>query len=119
MAISKEQEEKAKEQFYEDIKDIKEQDVAHAAEKGSAAFAKLDKNPPGALSKFWGDIKLMISLITDYAKGEYREVPWKIIAAITGAIVYFVSPIDVIRSEERRVGKECVSTCSSGWSPYH
>src|SRR3546814_14040293 len=22
------------------------------------------------------------------------------------------------RSEERRVGKECVSTCSSGWSPY-
>src|SRR3546814_18564799 len=23
------------------------------------------------------------------------------------------------RSEERRVGKECVSRCSSGWSPYH
>src|SRR3546814_20244030 len=24
-----------------------------------------------------------------------------------------------VRSEERRVGKECVSTCSSRWSPYH
>src|SRR3546814_12349632 len=24
-----------------------------------------------------------------------------------------------IRSEERRVGKECVGTCSSRWSPYH
>src|SRR3546814_11656994 len=24
-----------------------------------------------------------------------------------------------IRSEERRVGKECVSTCRSRWSPYH
>src|SRR3546814_16109948 len=23
------------------------------------------------------------------------------------------------RSEERRVGKECVSTCRSGWSPYN
>src|SRR3546814_2743099 len=23
------------------------------------------------------------------------------------------------RSEERRVGKECVSTCRSRWSPYH
>src|SRR3546814_14762918 len=23
------------------------------------------------------------------------------------------------RSEERRVGKECVSTCSARWSPYH
>src|SRR3546814_1018821 len=36
-------------------------------------------------------------------------------------------PIDVlcrwdggtVRSEERRVGKECVSTCRSRWSPYH
>src|SRR3546814_15489406 len=25
----------------------------------------------------------------------------------------------VNRSEERRVGKECVSTCRSRWSPYH
>src|SRR3546814_13168401 len=25
----------------------------------------------------------------------------------------------VSRSEERRVGKECVSTCRSRWSPYH
>src|SRR3546814_20457773 len=25
----------------------------------------------------------------------------------------------VTRSEERRVGKECVSTCRSRWSPYH
>src|SRR3546814_11600879 len=26
---------------------------------------------------------------------------------------------DMNRSEERRVGKECVSTCRSRWSPYH
>src|SRR3546814_10303823 len=26
---------------------------------------------------------------------------------------------DPDRSEERRVGKECVSTCRSRWSPYH
>src|SRR3546814_15525915 len=24
-----------------------------------------------------------------------------------------------LRSEERRVGKECISTCRIGWSPYH
>src|SRR3546814_13614279 len=28
-------------------------------------------------------------------------------------------PSILIRSEERRVGKECVSTCRSRWSPYH
>src|SRR3546814_12537552 len=26
---------------------------------------------------------------------------------------------DLFRSEERRVGKECVSTCRSRWSPYN
>src|SRR3546814_12890286 len=25
----------------------------------------------------------------------------------------------IVRSEERRVGKECVSTCRSRWSPYY
>src|SRR3546814_20629792 len=28
-------------------------------------------------------------------------------------------PVDATRSEERRVGKECVRTCRSRWSPYH
>src|SRR3546814_4918449 len=28
-------------------------------------------------------------------------------------------PMAGLRSEERRVGKECVSTCRSRWSPYH
>src|SRR3546814_10627241 len=34
------------------------------------------------------------------------------ISSIYGCVVLF-------RSEERRVGKECVSTCRSRWSPYH
>src|SRR3546814_12293855 len=32
---------------------------------------------------------------------------------------FAVSSFFVGRSEERRVGKECVSTCRSRWSPYH
>src|SRR3546814_14299950 len=35
-------------------------------------------------------------------------------------IVDGLSKLDRLeRSEERRVGKECVSTCRSRWSPYH
>src|SRR3546814_10733773 len=30
-----------------------------------------------------------------------------------------IGPLGQRRSEERRVGKECVSTCRSRWSPYH
>src|SRR3546814_14655536 len=37
--------------------------------------------------------------------------------------VYFISTLPselrLERSEARRVGKECVSTCRSRWSPYH
>src|SRR3546814_6806859 len=36
-----------------------------------------------------------------------------VLALATAFRFYFV------RSEERRVGKECVSTCRSRWSPYH
>src|SRR3546814_2833024 len=44
---------------------------------------------------FWGDIY-----------GKLRD-PFGVIWSLSG------------RSEERRVGKECVSTCRSRWSPYH
>src|SRR3546814_20634507 len=36
-----------------------------------------------------------------------------------GTRVYFGHSLPPYRSEERRVGKECVSTCRSRWSPYH
>src|SRR3546814_2851385 len=43
--------------------------------------------------------------------------------AAAGMTGIFGTPIAAIllalRSEERRVGKECVSTCRSRWSPYH
>src|SRR3546814_13097935 len=34
-------------------------------------------------------------------------------------IVDVAEALMTARSEERRVGKECVSTCRSRWSPYH
>src|SRR3546814_10236105 len=38
---------------------------------------------------------------------------------LLGIIVVIVAIAVAVRSEERRVGKECVSTCRSRWSPYH
>src|SRR3546814_12445986 len=32
---------------------------------------------------------------------------------------YLETAMSTFRSDERRVGKECVSTCRSRWSPYH
>src|SRR3546814_4154703 len=64
------------------------------------------------------DYELLVAVPADRvaeaaALGERLGVPLTAIGRITdGAAVR-------VRSEERRVGKECVSTCRSRWSPYH
>src|SRR3546814_1077543 len=59
--------------------------------------------------------KVKVLILTGYMEDE------QILAALrAGASGYVVKKSDVqeLRSEERRVGKECVSTCRSRWSPY-
>src|SRR3546814_11601100 len=50
------------------------------------------------------------------ADGEWEGI--HSVKEIAICIAALKARIDV-RSEERRVGKECVSTCRSRWSPYH
>ncbi|MCG2580094.1 MAG: DUF1232 domain-containing protein [Marinobacter sp.] len=50
----------------------------------------------GKLDRFSADIKLMFAMIRDYWNGSYRDVPWKSIAAIAGALIYVLNPLDVI-----------------------
>src|SRR3546814_7835528 len=45
------------------------------------------------------------------------EYPVVVKGDVQGSVEAIVSSLN--RSEERRVGKECVSTCRSRWSPYH
>src|SRR3546814_16132949 len=49
-------------------------------------------------------------LLTDYQDARYAAQYNAFIADVRARVA---------RSEERRVGKECVSTCRSRWSPYH
>src|SRR3546814_18291521 len=62
-------------------------------------------------------------------KGSHRGIPGRvrlllefIIAGIAVLLIVSRTGTDLylpfLRSEERRVGKECVSTCRSRWSPY-
>src|SRR3546814_18580595 len=59
--------------------------------------------------------------------GLNRQWPsaWRRVASKKASLVAdtrstrFTRPSVPIRSEERRVGKEGVSTCRSRWSPYH
>src|SRR3546814_15199667 len=57
-----------------------------------------------------------VSLIVDHFRREDSALPMVIFGAsgITGVPVAYA-----LRSEERRGGKECVSTCRSRWSTYN
>src|SRR3546814_15277010 len=58
--------------------------------------------------------------------GQQQRVAIARALCMTPKIMLFDEPTSALdpemvkeRSEERRVGKESVSTCRSGWSPYH
>lgn len=40
--------------------------------------------------------KSMFGLVRDYWSGEYPTVPWKTIAAVVGALLYVLMPLDLI-----------------------
>ena len=42
------------------------------------------------------DIPLLCNMIYDYCKGNYRELPLRTVIGATAAILYFVSPLDLI-----------------------
>src|SRR3546814_11310671 len=59
----------------------------------------------------WG-LLVGLAAYAGHLLGELFQAPFWMLTAREGA--------DLLeRSEERRVGKECVSTCRSRWSPYH
>src|SRR3546814_14544039 len=54
-----------------------------------------------------------------YSPDLRRQLQAQAAAGHAPAIAEAVAWVEALRSEERRGGKECVSTCRSRWSPYH
>jgi len=50
----------------------------------------------GALGEAWDKLHLLTELVKSYSKGEYRKVSKGTIVTVIGAIIYFVSPLDVV-----------------------
>ena len=60
------------------------------------AGLKAEANKRGPIGKFFNNISLLISLLKDYIKGEYKNIPYGSIIMLTAGIVYFVVPTDII-----------------------
>src|SRR3546814_8817834 len=65
------------------------------------------------------DLPIIIIPILPLGPRGASHMPNSIFGGNTHVENFSRSPATGKRSDERRVGKECVSTCRSRWSPYH
>lgn len=87
-------ERKAEEQLNSEAGKVRRDDVGDLLSRQRAIEDKVRNS--GKLRRFSTDIRLMFSMLRDYWQGNYRQVPWKSIAAIAGALVYVLNPLDLI-----------------------
>lgn len=85
-----------------DRRRTKAQEYLHSPEKSrrllQEAVRKVNVNEDSRVQKpdFWTQLKAFFRLLKSYTHKEYTVVPWGTIVMVTVAILYFVSPIDLI-----------------------
>src|SRR3546814_12375816 len=88
-----------------EIRAFTQQEVIHSREH--VVFNRKAAEAGYDLSELEADVDTVMEMI--------RQRPPIVNLMATIALEHYTA----MRSEERRVGKECVSTCRSRWSPYH
>lgn len=71
-------------------------DPVRAAKLLQRVRAKIDDLREGASDDTWKYLQAIQRLISAWAAGEYREIPVGSLVMIVGAVIYFVSPIDIL-----------------------
>ena len=74
--------------------DFEEEDVHNVLEDEEEIKSKFENK--GKLQRYVDDAQLLFNLLRDYANGNYREVPFNVVAAIGGALLYVLLPLDLI-----------------------
>jgi len=116
----------AKENFEQTAENMSSSDVQNAADSGKSKMDNLSGDVPKALLDYWQDLKEMVSLLKDYFTGDYTEAPWKVISAVAAAVLYFVSPIDLVPDvipilgflDDAFIISMCLSLCRSDLDDY-
>jgi len=73
---------------------VSREDVKGVLDNEESAEKKVKRS--GFLKQYWADIKTSFALLRDWYLGNYKKVPFRMVAAITGAIIYLMSPIDIV-----------------------
>jgi uncharacterized membrane protein YkvA (DUF1232 family) len=58
--------------------------------------AKSKEKLSGPLAELWENLKAVFRLLQAYFGKQYTTIPWGSVVLIVGAVIYFVSPIDLM-----------------------
>jgi len=86
--------EQATEEMTRKAEKLQEKDLEKVLHKQEKIEDKIRNND--SISGYIQKVRSMFSLIKDYWSGNYKEVPWKTIAAAAGALLYVWMPLDLI-----------------------
>ena len=74
--------------------DVNDEDIQKVVDRANDITQKVINSAP--LKRFINDVKLLISMIKDSFSGRYKHLPVGVIGAIVFALLYVLSPIDLI-----------------------
>ena len=92
--MTKINQQQAKKELERQAKKVGKKDLSELLDKQKSILDKILQND--TIRKYIGKVKLMFSLLRDYRKGSYRAIPWKSVAAISGALLYVLNPFDLV-----------------------
>jgi len=73
---------------------VTDQDIEKVLAKSEEIRKRFETGGP--LGKFVDDFKLLMAVVKDYRRGKYRKIPFWTVAAIVGALLYVLNPLDLI-----------------------
>ena len=88
--------ENLKDYIYKTSEEIDEKKIDKVLEGEKIADERRKKLDASKLFGFFRQIKLGYEMLKDYRSKKYTEIPWKTIALITAALLYFLNPMDFI-----------------------
>ena len=92
-------EKKYKENYYESFEKKAEKKITNADKTSKLindAMEKVNKISKGPVEEIWDNLLVFFDLMSDWLKGNYRNVPIGSIIMIVASIIYFLTPFDII-----------------------
>ena len=72
---------------------VNREDIKKIVDKTNEILQKLGGD---SFQNLVEDIRLLVSLLQDYRRGSYEEIPWSSIAAVIFSLLYLLNPFDII-----------------------